>query len=61
MAMKTACQTNDAVFSTHVEDTGLSVEVNFGIVIPMNKREAKLLEADIHNALELVLRPYYML
>lgn len=59
MAMKTQCQTPDASFSMHLTSTYMDVSVDFGRSINLTQQQAELLEANIHNALELVLAPYY--
>lgn len=59
MAMQTPCQTSGAVFSTRIAGDGISVDVDFGKRINLGEEEAELLEANIHNALELVLARYY--
>lgn len=59
MAMPTKCQTSGAQFHTRISDENLSVTVDFGKLIPLDEGEAELLEANLHNALELVLARYY--
>lgn len=61
MAVPTPCQTNGAMFSTHIEPLGITASVSFGRVIDLTEKEAEILEANIHNVLELVLVPYYRL
>ena len=61
MANGTKCLTSGAVFKTRISDKELGVTV----VMPgdqlkgLNEEEATILEALIHNQLELVLRPYF--
>lgn len=59
MAMSTKCQTPDAQFHTHITNRSVSVTVDFGKKIPLNIEESELLEANLHNAIELVLSRYY--
>jgi hypothetical protein len=59
MAIATDCQTPGAEFTTHVRRLGISVHVVFGQVMELDEDQAKLLEANLHNAIELVLAPYY--
>lgn len=59
MAMETPCQTDGAMFSIHVMTTGISARVTFGKNIELTKEQAIILQANIHNALELVLAPYF--
>lgn len=60
MAIATSCQIDGAIFETHIEPTRVSVVVLHAsrLAIP-TKEEAELLEANIHNAMELVLKPYW--
>lgn len=58
-AVKTACQTPDAVFHIEIKDKKLSVEVELPMKLDLSEADAKLLEANAHNALELVLAPYF--
>jgi len=55
MAVGTRCQTPGAQFHTRVNDDGLSVAVDFGRKISLTEEAAAELEANAHNALELVL------
>jgi hypothetical protein len=59
MAVATQCQTPGAQFHFHVNDDGLSVAVDFGRKISLTGKAAAELEADVHNALELLLNGYY--
>lgn len=59
MAIETPCQTSGAMFHTAISPTGITVTIDFGKVIPLNSAQAEVLEANAHNALELVLAPYY--
>lgn len=43
----------------HLTSTYMDVSVDFGRSINLTQQQAELLEANIHNALELVLAPYY--
>lgn len=59
MAIETVCQTPDAEFHTSITHQGLSVTVDYGREIWLNETEAALLEANIHNALEMILARYF--
>lgn len=61
MAMQTPCQTPGADFSIHISaDTiGVLVDLPFEFT-NMSEDEAKILEANLHNAVELVLAPYFV-
>jgi hypothetical protein len=60
MAMPTVCQTSGAQFHTCITSKTLSVSVDFGKTLNLNEEESILLEANVHNALELVLARYYV-
>lgn len=67
MALPTTCQTPGAVYHTHIgittgmppRRTVIEARVELPIRIQTSVEEAALLEANIHNALELVLAPYF--
>lgn len=58
-AVKTECQTPDANFKTNISDNKISVEIELPMDLNLNEKEAKLLEDNIHNAMELVLARYF--
>lgn len=59
MAFQTPCQTPGATFTVRVNSSFVDVGVSFPNKIELTADEATLLESNIHNALELVLRPYF--
>lgn len=59
-AVKTECQTPEANYNIVINDDKISVEVELPMELELNEEEAKLLEANIHNAMELVLAPYFL-
>lgn len=58
-AVRTECQTPDAQFNIEINDSKVSVEVELPMNLDLTEDEAKLLESNIHNAMELVLAPYF--
>lgn len=58
-AVKTECQTPDAKFNIEINEEKVSVEVELPMKLDLTEEEAKLLESNIHNAMELVLTPYF--
>jgi hypothetical protein len=58
-AVKTKCQTPDAQFKIKITDDKVSVEVELPMKLDLTEDEAKLLESNIHNAMELVLATYF--
>lgn len=59
MAVETECQTPGARFDTHIHETGFTVDFVYPGVLDLSEDQAELLDANIHNALELVLAPYF--
>jgi hypothetical protein len=59
MALPTSCQTPGAVFRTSVTDRAVSVTVDLPASLGLSEDEAVLLEANLHNAVELVLARYF--
>ena len=58
-ALKTKCQTPDTVYNIDISDDKISVVVNLPMKLDITEKEAKILEANIHNAMELVLKTYF--
>lgn len=59
-ANSTACQTPDANFSIYINERSVSCEVDFPFDLNLTPEDAELLETNIHNAMELVLRGYFL-
>jgi hypothetical protein len=59
MSQQTACQTPGAIFSTHIQDRRVSLIVDLPISLGLTGPQAELLEANLHNAAELVLARYF--
>jgi len=59
MAMATDCQTSGAIFHTEIASLKVSISVDLPFNIELNEKEASLLEANLHNVVELVLKPYF--
>lgn len=58
-ALETDCQTNGAIYNTNISDNNIKIDIEIPFILDIDESEAELLEANIHNALELVLRPYF--
>lgn len=59
MAVPTRCQTPDAVFRIAISDRAISAAVELAFRLNLTEDAAALLEANIHNALELALAPLF--
>lgn len=62
MAIATACQTPGALYSTTIEKHKVTVVVDLGHdELHLGEESAALIEANLHNAVELVLARFYRL
>lgn len=67
MARETPCQTPGVIYNVSIYDltrqespkTVVDTSTILPFVLDLSEEEAELLEDNIHNALELVLRPYF--
>jgi hypothetical protein len=58
-SVKTECQTPEANYNIEINDDKISVEVELPMKLDLTEDEAKLLESNIHNVMELVLAQYF--
>lgn len=59
VADATPCQTPGAQFHIGVSSAAISVRVEFGRLMDISRADAILLEANLHNAVELALAPLW--
>jgi hypothetical protein len=59
MALKTRCQTPEAMFTIAISRTAVSVRAELPFGIDLTESQAELLEANLHNAVELALAPLF--
>lgn len=59
MAIETECQTPGAVFHTAVQPRHVSVSVDLPFAVDLPEDAAGQLKANLHNAVELVMAPYF--
>ncbi len=59
MASETPCQTPGAQFHTRISPSEIECRVDLPVKLNLTKEEAAILEANLHNALELVLARYF--
>jgi hypothetical protein len=57
LAVPTPCQTPGAIFHVHVTDGEIAIRVE--VPLSFSEAEAELLDANLHNAIELVLAPFF--
>lgn len=58
-AVKTECQTKDAVYDISIGDDEVNIKIKIPFKLQLDEKEAKLLEDNLHNVIELVLKPYF--
>jgi hypothetical protein len=60
MALATPCQTPGAVYRTRIEDNKITIQVDLGNdTLHLSEESATIIEANLHNAVELVLARFY--
>ncbi len=59
-ALKTKCQTPEAQYHIEINNDKISVEVDLPMDLDLSEADAKLLESNIHNMMELVLAQYFI-
>lgn len=59
MAVGSVCQTPGALFHSSIQPRSISISVDLPIALVLSEGEAELLDANLHNALELVLARYF--
>lgn len=57
--MPTRCQTPGAVFHIAISERSVSAIVDLPCALDLTEEGAAILEANIHNAMELALAPYF--
>lgn len=60
MAIETKCQTPDAQYETKITGSTVLVLISLPIELDLTEDQASLLEANLHNAVELVLAPLFI-
>lgn len=59
MVIEIPCQTPGAVFHITMSGSQVAVSVDLPLKLELTEEAAAVLEANIHNAIELVLIPYW--
>lgn len=57
---QTPCLTSGAIFNTHIEPKDVGINVNLPFELDIDEDEAFRLETLLHNAVEMILRPYFI-
>jgi hypothetical protein len=58
-AVKTECQTPGTQYQIDISDKAISVNIELPMKLDIDEEEAKLLESNLHNAIEIVLSKYF--
>jgi hypothetical protein len=58
-ALSTPCQTPDMVYDINISDDKIDISLNMPFKLDIDEDEAKLLEKNLHNAIELVMKKYF--
>jgi hypothetical protein len=61
MANSTKCLTDGAIYKTAITNMRVSATVELPFILDISEQEAEILETLIHNQLETLLRPYFIL
>lgn len=59
MAIATPCQTSGAQFHTTISQNSVTVQVELPFDLVLTEDRAVMFEANLHNALEMVLTPHF--
>jgi hypothetical protein len=59
MAVRTECQTHDAVYEIEIRRNRVTVTVELPFRLRLAKAQRKILRVNLHNAAELVLARYF--
>lgn len=57
---QTQCLTSGAIFNTRIEPKDVGINVSLPFDLEIDEIEAERLETLLHNAVEMILRPYFM-
>jgi hypothetical protein len=58
-AEKTKCQTPDSIYNISISDDEVSANIKLPKKLDLNKTDAKILETNLHNVIEIVLSKYF--
>lgn len=58
-AVKTSCQTNDVKYAIKIKPKCISIQADLPSELEIDEEESKILDANLHNAMELVLSKYF--
>ena len=61
MANQTKCLTDGAFYNIAITNMRVSATVELPFILDITEQEAEILETLIHNQLEALLRPYFIL
>lgn len=58
-SIKTPCQTPGTQFHIEIKEDTISISIDLPMKLDLTEEDAKLLENNIHNAMELVISRYF--
>lgn len=58
-ALKTPCQTPDANYNIEIGGNAINCQIELPFDLDIDEEEAKILESNIHNAMEMILSKYF--
>lgn len=58
-SIETECQTPGSVYNIDIRDNSVSIKVDLPMELTLSAEDAVTLEANLHNAVELVLNKYF--
>lgn len=59
MSYKTPCQTHNAEYGISIGKGLIEIDIHLPFELPISDEERLILHANLHNVLELVLKPYF--
>jgi hypothetical protein len=58
-SLKTPCQTPDVNYNIEIGDKVINCQIELPFELDLDEKEAKLLEYNIHNSMEIILSKYF--
>ena len=58
-SIKTPCQTPDMIYNIEINSDEIEINLKFPFSLEIDEEEAKILESNLHNSIEIVLSKYF--